>query len=141
MQTKRLTAETKLVFGLSVKTPNVPFETLLNQNGSFSRNVRNLQKVMTEVSKPINRLTPLLAWELCERKHVSYNLRVQNRSKLLRRKTGLSGDDHCGLEGFSSKMSQHLEFSERGGGDASDNGDGGSHRDGEGDCDGGHGDD
>ena len=59
-----------------------PFETLLTRSDSFYIHVRNLQKLMTEIYKSINHLNPSLIWEFHEKKHVNYNLRIQNLCKL-----------------------------------------------------------
>ena len=58
------------------------FEILLTQNDSNSIHVKNLQKLMTEIYKSMNHLNPSLVWEFHEKKHVMYNLRIQNLCKL-----------------------------------------------------------
>ena len=59
-----------------------PFETLLTRSGSFCIHVRNLQKLMTEIYKSINHLNPSLVREFHEKRHVTYDLRIQNLWKL-----------------------------------------------------------
>ena len=58
------------------------FETLLTRSGSFKIHVKNLQKLMTEIYKSMNHLNPSLVWEFHEKKHVTYNLRIQYLCKL-----------------------------------------------------------
>ena len=61
--------------------------TLLNRSGSFCIHVRNLQKLMREIYKSMNQLNPSLVWEFHEKKHVTYDLRIQNICKLPKIKT------------------------------------------------------
>ena len=42
----------------------------------------NLQKLMIEIFKSMNRVNPTLVWEFHERKHVTYNLRKKSLCKL-----------------------------------------------------------
>ena len=69
------------------KEYDCPLETLLTRSGSFCIHVRNLQKLMTEIYKSMNQLTLVL--EFHEKKHVTYDLRMQNLCKLPKIKTGL----------------------------------------------------
>ena len=75
------------------------FKTLLTRSGSFSIHVRNLQKLMTEIYKSINHLNPSLIWEFHEKKHVSYNLRIQNLCKLPQIKTQGYGQESLSFRG------------------------------------------
>ena len=58
------------------------FETLLARSGSNSIHLKNLQKLMTETYKSMNHLNPSIVWEFHEKKHMTYNLRIQNLCKL-----------------------------------------------------------
>ena len=58
------------------------FEILLTLSGSVCIHVRNLQKLMIEIYKSRNHLSPSLVWEFHEKKHVEYNLRTKNLCKL-----------------------------------------------------------
>ena len=58
------------------------FEALLTRSGNNSIHVNNMQKLMIEIFKTMNGLNPPLVWEFHERKHVTYNLRIQNLCKL-----------------------------------------------------------
>ena len=58
------------------------FEALLTRIGSSSIHVSNLQKLMIEIFKSMNGLNPPRMWEFYERKHVTYNLTIQNLYKL-----------------------------------------------------------
>ena len=72
-----------------------PFQTLL----SFCIHVRNLQKLMTEIYKSMNHLNPSLIWEFHEKKHVSYNLRIQDLCKLPQIKTQGYGQESVSFRG------------------------------------------
>ena len=63
------------------------FETLLTRNGSNSTHYNNLQKLMIEIFKSMNGLNPPIVREFHERKHATYNLRMQNLRKLPPSKT------------------------------------------------------
>ena len=58
------------------------FEALLTRSGSNSIYVNNLQKLMIEIFKSMDGLNPPIVWEFHERKHITYNLRMQNLCKL-----------------------------------------------------------
>ena len=58
------------------------FEILLTRSGSVCIHVRNLQKLMIEIYKITNHLSPSLVWEFHEKKHVEYNLRTKSLCKL-----------------------------------------------------------
>ena len=75
------------------------FEALLARSGTNSIHVNNLQKLMTEIFKTMNELNPPLVWE--KRKHVTYNLRIQNLSKLPPIKTMNFGLDSISFRGIS----------------------------------------
>ena len=60
------------------KEYDCPLVTLLTRSDSFCIHVRNLQKLMTEIYKSMNQLNPSLVWEFHEKKHVTYDLRIQN---------------------------------------------------------------
>ena len=75
------------------------FEALLTRSGSNSIHVKNLQKLMLEIFKTMNGLNPPLAWEFHERKHVTYNLRIQNLCKLPAIKTMNFGLDSISFRG------------------------------------------
>ena len=75
------------------------FKTLLTRSGSFCLHVRNLQKLMTEIYKSINHLKPSLIWEFHEKKHVSYNLRIQNLCKLPQIRTQGYGQESLSFRG------------------------------------------
>ena len=62
-------------------------ETLLTRSDIFSIHVRNLQKLMTEIYESMNHLNPSLVWEFLEKKHITYNLRMENLCKLPQTKT------------------------------------------------------
>ena len=53
-------------------------EILLASSGSVCVHVKNLQKLMTEIYKSTNHLSPSLVWDFHEKKHVEYNLRTKN---------------------------------------------------------------
>ena len=59
-----------------------PFEILLTRSGSVCIHAKNLQKLMIEIYKSINHLSPLLVWEFHEKKCVEYKLRTKNLCKL-----------------------------------------------------------
>ena len=75
------------------------FEALLTRNGSNNMHVNNLQKLMTEIFKSMKGLSPPLVWEFHERKHVTYNLRMQNLCKIPPIKTMNFGLDSPSLRG------------------------------------------
>ena len=75
------------------------FEALLTRIGSSSIHVSNLQKVMIEIFKSINGLNPPLMREFYERKHVTYNLTIQNLYKLPPIKTMNFGLDSISFRG------------------------------------------
>lgn len=54
------------------------FETLLASSCSNSIQIKNLQKLMTEVYKSKNHLNPSIVWEFHEKKHITFKLRMQN---------------------------------------------------------------
>ena len=58
------------------------FEAMPTRIGSNSIHVNNLQKLMIEIFKSMNGLKPSLVWEFYERKHATYNRRIQNLCKL-----------------------------------------------------------
>ena len=58
------------------------FEASLTRSGNNSIHVNSLQKLMIEIFETMNGLNPPLVWEFHERKHVTYNLRIQNLFKL-----------------------------------------------------------
>ena len=61
--------------------------------------VNNLQKLMIEIFKTMNGLNPPLVWEFHERKHFTYNLRIQNLCKLPPIKTMSFGLDSISFRG------------------------------------------
>ena len=69
----------KLALQILYKDYKSSFEALLTRMGSNSLHVNNLQKLMIEIIKSMN---PPLVWEFHGRKHVTYNLRIQNLYKL-----------------------------------------------------------
>ena len=75
------------------------FEALLTRSGSNSIHVNNLQKRVIEILKIMNGLNPPLIWEFHERKHVSYNPRIQNLCKLPPIKTLNFGLDSISFQG------------------------------------------
>ena len=79
----------KCALRILYKEYDCPLETLLTRSDSFCIHVRNLQKLMTEIYKSMNQLNPSNVWEFHEKKHVTYNLRMQNLCKLPKIKTGL----------------------------------------------------
>ena len=75
------------------------FEVLLTRSGSFHIHARNLQKLMTEIYKSTDRLSPSLVWEFHEKKHVEYNLRTKTLCKLLTVRTTSFGLQSLSLRG------------------------------------------
>ena len=75
------------------------FEALLTRSGSNSVHINNLQKLMIEIFKTRNGLNPPLVWEFHERKHITYNLRIQNLCKLPPIKTMNFGLDSISFRG------------------------------------------
>ena len=75
------------------------FAALLTRIGTNSVHVNNLQKLMIEIFKSMNGLNPPLVWEFHERKHVTYNLRIQNLCKLPPIKTMNFGLDSISFRG------------------------------------------
>ena len=75
------------------------FETLLTRSNSFCIHFRNLQKLMTEIYKSMNQLNPSLVWEFHEKKHVTYDLRIQNLCKLPKLKTHGYGHEPLSFRG------------------------------------------
>ena len=75
------------------------FGALLTRIGSNSVHVNNLLKLMTEIFKSMNGLNSPLVWEFHERKHVTYNLRIQNLCKLSPIKTMNFGLDSLSFRG------------------------------------------
>ena len=59
----------------------ISFEILLTRSGSVCIHVENLQKLMIEIYKSTNHLSPS-PWEFHEKKHVEYNLRKKILCKL-----------------------------------------------------------
>ena len=76
-----------------------PLETLLTRSGSFCIHVRKLQKLMTDIYKSMNKLNPSLVWEIHEKKHVTYYLRIQNPCKLQKIKTQGHGQESLSFRG------------------------------------------
>ena len=74
-------------------------EALLTRNGNNNIHVNNLQKLKIEIFKSMNELNPPLIWEFHERKHVTYNLRIQNLYKLPSEKTMNFGLDSMSFRG------------------------------------------
>ena len=64
-------------FKLLFKDYESSFETLLTRSGISSMHTRNLQKLMTEIYKSMNRLNPSLVREFHEKKLITHNLRIQ----------------------------------------------------------------
>ena len=75
------------------------FEALLARIGSNGIHVNSVQKLMTEIFKSMNGLNPPLVWQFHERKHVTYNLRMQNLCKLPPIKTMNFGLDSISFRG------------------------------------------
>ena len=75
------------------------FETLLARSGSNSIHIKNLQKLMTEIYKSMNHLSPSIVWEFHEKKRITYNLRTQNLCKLPTIKTLGFGLDSLSFRG------------------------------------------
>ena len=75
------------------------FEALLTRNGNNSIHVNNLKKLMIEIFKSMIGLHLPLIWEFHERKHVTYNLRIQNLCKLPSGKTMNFGLDSISFKG------------------------------------------
>ena len=73
------------------------FEAFLTRNGNNSIHVNNLQQLMIEIFKSMN---PTLLWEFHERKHVTYNLRIQSLCKLPSGKTMNFGLDSISFRGI-----------------------------------------
>ena len=59
-----------------------PFEILLTRSGSVCIHAKNLQKLMIEIYKSMNHLSPSPVWEFHEKKCVEYNLMTKNLCKL-----------------------------------------------------------
>ena len=55
--------------------------------------VKNLQKLILEVSKTLNSLNPSYLWELFSTKQIEYNLRITNLVELPQIKTHAFGID------------------------------------------------
>ena len=79
---KELDRTHKRALRILYKEYDCPLETFLTRSGSCCVHARNLQKLMTEIYKSMNQLNPSLPWEFHEKKHVTYDLRVQNLCKL-----------------------------------------------------------
>ena len=75
------------------------FEALLTRIGTNTIHVNNLQKLIIEIFKSMNGLNPPLVWEFHERKHVTYNLRIQNLCQLPPIKTMNFGLDSISFKG------------------------------------------
>ena len=98
------------------------FETLLARSGSNSINIKNLQKLMTEIYKSMNHLNPSIVWEFHEKKPITYSLRIQNLCKLPTIKTLGFGLDSLSFRGSSygtllmtvSNKYQHCRILKRG---------------------------
>ena len=99
-----------------------PLEILLTRSGSFCIHVKNLQKLMTEMYKSMNQLNPSLIWEFHEKKHVTYDLRMQNLCKLPKIKTQGYGQESLSFRGSflwntlddTIRISQSLRLTKRG---------------------------
>ena len=96
---KKLTALINVHFGSSMKTTNLHLKTLLARSGSNSIHIKNLQKLMTEIHKSMNHLNPSIVWKLHEKKPITYNLTIQNLSKLPTIKTLGFGLDSLSFRG------------------------------------------
>ena len=59
----------------------------------------NLQILMTEVYKCMNHVNPSLVWEFHQKKHVTYDIRIQNHCKLPQLKTQGYGQDPLSFRG------------------------------------------
>ena len=79
---KKIFRTNKLAPQILYKDYESSFDAILTRNGSNSIHVTNLQKLMREIFKSINDLNPSHVWEFHERKHVTYNLKIQNLCKL-----------------------------------------------------------
>ena len=67
------------------------FEELLQRNNEQTVHTKNLQKLMTEVYKSLNRQNPAFMLDLFIRKEVTYNLRVKDLLQLPTARTVLNG--------------------------------------------------
>ena len=59
-------------------------QLLLSRDNHQTIHVKNLQKLMTEIYKSINKLNPSYLWEFHERKEITYDLRTKDLCKLLK---------------------------------------------------------
>ena len=79
---KQIDSTHKRALQILCKEYESSFEALLTLSGSNCIHVNNFQKLMIEILKTMNGLNPPFVWEFHERKHVTYNLRIQNLCKL-----------------------------------------------------------
>ena len=75
------------------------FETFLGRSGSSGIQLKNLQKLMTEIYKSINHWNPSIVWEFHEKKPITHNIRIQNLCKLPTIKTLGFGLDSLSFRG------------------------------------------
>ena len=74
---KEINRTHKRVLRMLYKDYECPFEILLTRSGSVGIHAKNLQKLLIEIYKSINHLSPSLVWEFHEKKRVEYNLRTK----------------------------------------------------------------
>ena len=79
---KEINRTHKRVLRMLYEDYECPFEMLLTRSGSVCIHAKNLQKLMIEIYKSINHLSPSLVWEFHEKKCVEHNLRTKNLCKL-----------------------------------------------------------
>ena len=79
---KEINRTHKRVLRMLYEDYKFPFEILLTRSGSVCIHAKNLQKLLIEIYKSINHLSPSLVWEFHEKKCVEYNLRTENLCKL-----------------------------------------------------------
>ena len=97
---KQIDRTHKPAFQILYKDYESSFEALLTRIGNNSIHVNNLQKLLIGIFKTMNGLNPPLVWEFHERKHVTYNLRIQNLWKLPPIKTMNFGLDLISFRGI-----------------------------------------
>ena len=78
---------------------NSSFQSFLARCHSFTIQVQNLQKLMTEIHISLNNMNPSIVWEFHEKKYVAYDLRKKNLCKLPKAKTISYGAESLSFRG------------------------------------------
>ena len=71
-----------MFFECCMKIMNAPWRYCFTHSGSVGIHAKNLQKIVIEIFKPRNLLSPSLLWECNEKKCVEYNLRTKSLCKV-----------------------------------------------------------